>query len=543
MKKKLILAPRRWIGLAVLSVGVWVLWVMAFDLHLDLKTQSLSNHFSAIHFNAGGNDFGGWAFWVSTKKKLTNPVIIQWKNWDTRECTNQIQWYYYNSQRWERLWPFDEESLEFLKGSNEYYQYVQVTWGLYTNCSGAGGDRSDIYGKVNHEVRIFSGSVEWLVESHELIAGLSYDYSTNEILPDWRLACSLQLINNKTVVGYLYDKTGGIGFVGGKITDEDLREDFVTNLQATCVSEYCSMEPSGEIKCTVPGHGERYVDNERSFQNLKRNIAVRGVVGLTKDILGEDRENIEGNFWAKTQTVNTDAISIANVINRAAINAEALCRNSWITDWNQYSAAKKIICYDGNVTGVPLVFDNFSSLLDKTLVVKWVDVFFLNYMKHWDKPISVFIDKGNLVLQDKENESDLSMFDDNGYVQVVDSTKVVNKGNYLKGTFIVNGLILGKNDVTGTYDHHRNKLYVQGKLMSLNTYDEPTPARKAMVKSLLSLDDSYMHFINFRDVFQRRCGDNGTGTTDGTDCSRGLSEFARAPLSLIDENYDSPLLR
>lgn len=40
-----------------------------------IKNQALANRFSTVHFNVGGNDFGGGFFWTDTKV-LATPQII-----------------------------------------------------------------------------------------------------------------------------------------------------------------------------------------------------------------------------------------------------------------------------------------------------------------------------------------------------------------------------------------------------------------------------------------------------------------------------------
>lgn len=152
------------------------------------------------------------------------------------------------------------------------------------------------------------------------------------------------------------------------------------------------MDSRDNVVCEV-AREKRTAQNNRSFQDLKRSIAVRGVVGLTKDILSGDRENIIGNFGDKTQTVTTDALSVADSINVAAAQAEKLCRNAWKSDLNDLSS--KIICYDG---GNNISIPDPSEWRGKTLVVKNANVSLLKYMKAGDQPFSLFIDGGNLII-------------------------------------------------------------------------------------------------------------------------------------------------
>lgn len=50
--------------IVVLALSLWGLSTLgsigkAEETHIGVATQSLKNNFSSIHFNAGGNDFGG----------------------------------------------------------------------------------------------------------------------------------------------------------------------------------------------------------------------------------------------------------------------------------------------------------------------------------------------------------------------------------------------------------------------------------------------------------------------------------------------------
>lgn len=477
-----------------MALGALTIWAFASDLQIGLGTKSLANNFSVVHFNSAGNDFGGGAFRVSTQKKLENPMIIHGPMGDSVSCSSQIQGYYYNSQRGERLRPLDEVSLASLKSMDTTYDDLSLQGGLYTNCS---GQPYNIYGNVIHKINAQD-------QSFELTAGLAYNSQNNKIISDASLTCSLQLINNQSVIGYLYDKSGGIGFVGGNLPNDQVNQLLITALQqGKCVSDFCSLEGNGGIKCQVDNH-KRTIQNDRSFQNLKWSIAVRGVVGLTRDILDGDRVNIEGNFGSKTQTVTSDAISMANAINQAANQAAQLCRNNRVQYPADFKTSSEILCYNG---GSDLAI-NPSSFAGKTLVVKKSNVVLSKYMQASDRPFSLFIDGGNLILPSNVKTSSLLGFDDGGYP--TSSLQAVNYGNYLKGTIIVNGLVLGKEHLSATsYTGILNKLYVHGKLMTFNTYDNPSETRINLVSSVLGVASDYLAYINFRDLFLWRCQDNG----------------------------------
>jgi len=84
-----------------------------------MSCEVATTEVSYIHFNAGGNDFGGLLVWRQaegvreTIQICPNPddtscpaaSVI-----DSIECTRQIRGLYYNSQRGERLRPLDDDT-------------------------------------------------------------------------------------------------------------------------------------------------------------------------------------------------------------------------------------------------------------------------------------------------------------------------------------------------------------------------------------------------------------------------------------------------
>jgi hypothetical protein len=108
------------------------------------------------------------------------------------------------------------------------------------------------------------------------------------------------------------------------------------------------------------------------------------------------------------------------------------------------------------------------------------------------------------------------------------SNDVVARGIFLKGNFIVNGIV-------GPQQHHR--VIIHGKFTSLNTYDANTAAnRLTQVQDIVT--SAGIKDIDLTQVFSWRCN-YGSGT-DGTVCP--LSDYQSAPLVIINQNYPSLLL-
>ncbi|MDR2541492.1 MAG: hypothetical protein LBD11_07205 [Candidatus Peribacteria bacterium] len=117
--------------------------------NINLDTDVGTNRLNPIHFNAGGNYFGGVLLWINTYD--SNRKIAVAGSSTSLDCRRRIKGLYYNDQRGERLRPLDEETKEsFFSGSA-----LTISGGLYTTCSGAEslGDPWGwgIYGYIGHE--------------------------------------------------------------------------------------------------------------------------------------------------------------------------------------------------------------------------------------------------------------------------------------------------------------------------------------------------------------------------------------------------------
>ena len=282
--------------------------------------------------------------------------------------------------------------------------------------------------------------------------------------------CSLQLVNNKTAVGYLYDYQGGIGFVGGNVPSPDMNEQLSLRLnQGKCITEIFAPKSENTLEATINGK-QRIIDNQHSLENLKWGLAIRGIVGFTNDLFLQDHMNVEGNFGTKSQTVRTTSLSLADAVNTARKKSEQLCRNIW----NKNTGTLRCFNAEAGTT------KSLNLEPGVTYVFKGIDAELNSYMNTADatsKPVTVFIDGGRLLLPSSISTGTLASFNDAGYPE---NANPVNQGNFLKGNFIINGLV-APNAGTGI----KNKLYVHGKLLSLNTYDVPSKGRIDQIKTLL----------------------------------------------------------
>ena len=494
-----------------------------------IKNQALANRFSTVHFNVGGNDFWGGFFWTDTKVLATPQIITA--NKETLSCTDQVRGFYYNSQRGERLWPLDEDSKTDLKSVKWDYENLSINGGFYTNCQKGSingkneftPDKTDnrtnphtaIYGRITHE---YKG------KQYSLYAGLLNNTENNE-LPQAKLRCNLQRIDNQYPFGYIYDKAGGIAMVGAYVKSDKLdsvkkfHTVFTKKLeQSKCVNDYYSMQEVKKNNQIVtepriikdnnwkPKDSELdEQDNDLIFGNgsaleTMMNLGIRGIVGLSSQVQTTDQNKIENNTRQTSLLVSTTE-NIANIINLANKRAEALCRNKWEKQIPT-NPKNEVICSEKEGSIDP------ESFAGKTLIIKNGNLTLKNYMSTNSQALTILLMQGNFILPDitplQRN------FSANGYI----GNEIF--ANYLKGNFIINGIIQPKDKKNGI----KNKLIIHGKLASFNPINT---ADNSTEKNWLS------------DIFTWKCKLNGEDTA-GKEC--GKIKTDRTPKTfLVDKSF------
>lgn len=513
-------------------------------LHFELGGKYLDEYFSLVHFSVAGNDFWGGFFWLPVKK-LETPVTVRTrdKNWNlsTKICENQVKGFYYNSQRGERLRPLDEESKQLLQrfSPGTYNDTLTLQWGWYTSC---GDDPYGIYGAITHT---YQG------EEFHLNAGVAYDSSNNKMQTDG-LKCNFQRLNNSYPFWYIYDDHGHIGFVGAKIREDALKnsarvDSFHNGLNQLlnddmCISSvfnYDGREIWYSTTNPIPGFStwndiNTFLDiNPGSAKTTLFNLWIRGIVGLTDEFNNEEKKYFEGNTKDSTLLVRTDE-TISKVVNLTRKNAELLCRWKWQT--TSFDLSKKLLCIQGDTWGSDVLRGSASSLAGKTVVAKNINLYLTPDQTSDSQPITLFIDKWNLLLPSSTNTGSMQAFDSFGYT-ISCADDQCSKANYLKGNFIINGLLLGGE--TGT-EIISNKLYIHGKFVSFNTFKQPTDERLTTVENVLGSrwNPDFSSKIALDNLFSRWCNlDHGP---DGTWC-KGVSKAEREALGqssvLIDKAF------
>ena len=546
-------------------------------LTFELKGKYLAQYFSAVHYSLWGNDIGGGFFWREVED-LATPVTISANGTGNVECYGRVKGFYYSSQRGERLWPLDEESQNQLRNLNTNYDDLAMKWWRYTRCQ---GNENNIYGKITHTYK---------EKSYDLIAGVSYNVAGNKVTTPPSLRCNFQRLNNAIPFGYIYDSAGGIGILGASIKsnvmkratkwDADAYRDihlfhkgYLGQLENwKCVSDIFDHDGQNPRynDGSIPDYNSDKLDRLLDFgfgsaQTTLFKLGIRGIIWLSSELSNNSRGSIEGNQAGTSLLLNTDN-SIAGVINLARQRAEELCRNKWQAvpgGYQQLHPNMSVLCYDWaiNPNSRLLHIDHYDfgkngKKID-LIVAKNADVW-LNHYQWWQESTAatanIFVDKWDLFLTDSTPLPELTTFRENGYRKnkLETSEPWDSRGNFLKGNFIVNGLILGIKSDASQFTPIKNKLVIHGKVASYNTYTTPDDNKKQVIKGILESDgrgniqEERLKFIGLDQVFKWSCN-SATGTgSDGTPCigtDKGSSFITNKAFSLIDMDLSSPLFQ
>jgi len=495
---------------------------------MGINVWSINQKFSPVAFKAGGNDFIWSIFWLNTKNIETWEVIKI--NGDSdKTCFKQVRWIYYNAQRWNRIWPLDQDTLKYFiwLGVGNYNDLSMSGW-LYTSCS---GDEYSIYGQVAYHV-------SWDSFNSHVTAWVKYNRGNNNY--SWSFAKSLQRFDNKFPLGFIHDdRWWGIWFVWWAANISDLA-DLITKLN------------NGSWINNIFGYGGTNHSNiewlwisintkEWNAINTLMNAWVRWTVWLSFSVNTVEKNTILWNFDRKTLIFNALNINFSKLINEVRKNTENVCKWKY-EDFNDYNVVnyfnnKNLFCLDFSSDNINNRHININQsdrtvLKNKTIVVKNWDIRIDWWMTTTDWPVNIFIDKWNLLI--KDNISSAVGFDGNWYVTTTNSvTKWIN----LKGNFIINGLIIWA-DTSRNKTAFTHKLFFNGKLASLNTPSYASDWRKEQIKNMFASTD-YNDRIRLGKVFTRECNpitwswnDNGQ-----TPCNNSWDKNALLPLIIVDGNY------
>lgn len=489
-----------------------------------LNQTSLLSKFSEIHFSSPWNDFWWWVFWLPMKSLSTPQTIIA--NGANKSCYKQLRGIYYNAARWARLWPLDQETLELLTSTWwQGYDNLQITWWLYTSC-GSSADQYGIFWVIQYT---------WWGTISYIIAGTKLNYQQNDYTSEF--AHTFEYFNNVTPLGYFWDSVGGIWFVGGAIT---WSENLLNYLNTTWSISNSFLMTWGSIDASS---GSRSVNLtwDSQAKDTMWNILIQGSVVLTKATNIYEQRALLGNLEKRTILINSD-INSATVINLAKKNAEVLCRGKTYLIWWSWPTylpsdnQEKVLCYK-NTENLEI---NLAQDLhkDKTIIVKNGNITLANSMTKDSPALDIFIDQWNLLI--KNPVTTKTNFNQDGYPA---ETSITNSGIYVKGNFVINGLLLGNNTDWGTFEI-KNKVHLLWKLAFLNTPTTPSQWRITQVNSVLGTG-AFEERISLENVFTWYCELSWTGS-DGTNCYSPIDLTSSAivtPFVVLNATYPSNIIK
>ena len=499
-----------------LTVIVWALYTLgnaSMWLNFsDINIQSFQNKFSFVQFIAPGNNFVGNFFWLPSKSVTWTKIIL---NNNQKTCTKLVRGLYFNSQRGNRIRPLDKDTLDILKIQYSWYNNLEVSWGLYTTCDS--GNNYGIFWAI-----IYS---RWGIKSY-LIAGTKLNYTGNKIVGS--MANSFQYFDNKIPIGYIYDSNGGIGYVGGKLTGHENLINFLNNgwsINSGFIYSWkiiVSKYPTDTGRTTT-------IESWNNAMETMRNLIIQWSVGLSKSINEAERLSLLGNLQNKTVIYNGSEINSSTLINSAKQKAQELCqgKDAYIYPTLQTTTEDIICVINKNLT---INLNEPTSYENKTIIVRGGNVI-LSWWMTWDSPsIDIFIDKWILYLP--KDPFTKQFFDNQWFPNITG----INFWLYLKGNFIINGLIIPAQGTIWWFNH---KLHLQGKITTLNTALEAGTWRILQIENILWSE--YNDFINLQNVFVRECKFTWTGS-DGTPCNIwGI--ISTTPLVILNGNYPSNIIQ
>ncbi len=509
-----------------------------------INIWSINQKFSEVTFQANWNDFMWSIFWLNAKNLISETnhtweIITISGGTVSKRCGMQVRWIYYNSQRWNRLWPMDQDTLKYFRdsaGVGGGYSGLNLSWWLYTSCS---GDEYSIYGQLTYHV-------EWDTEDSHIVAWVKYNRDNNTI--SGALARSLQRFDNKYPIWYIYDDHwGGIWFIWSFTGWWEWNPIAHSNIIAK-LNQWSWINNlfwyGGSNNSEINGWWISIRTTAWNAINTLMNAWIQWTIWLSFSVNTVEKNTILWNFDRKTLIFNALNVNFSKLINVVKKNAESLCKGKYENE-NQptYSTNKNLFCIEFPATETQnnIVINNADreDLKNKTIIVKNWDVRIAWWMWVSEWPVNIFIDRWNLLLAN--NTDDAVGFDKNGYATTTnDVTKWIN----LKWNFIVNGLVMWANKTTRAKESFGHKLFVNWKFASLNTPNYPSLNRTDQVSTLFgtSVNNNWIWLGN---VFKRECDPISWSWSDNgrTACNNSTDRNALLPLIIIDGNYISPLLQ
>lgn len=384
-----------------------------FPSQIYWSSNKVDNDKARIWNNSLQDDYnksGGWVI-----RCFKNPVsdvgdtgtIFTVSLWDTtKECKRQLQGFYYNAERWDRLWPLDEATREDFDGKDAIMKNDwSMEWGLYTLCrpewysealqtcqsnyaefSTQEWEDEDVSecveGEDDYDECIYQqemrenlarciaqvdvdfaqdfayyGQLTWKMsnaywwETFGLIAGAGYSKNWRWYVPVLSENSSVDDLipnftrwQNQIPIGFVYDYNGWVGFAWCEIVNQNNKQTTLDELISHQYEIDEWFEPDDD-----PNNqwGIKYRGDNVSCTNIW--IAWDSLIKLIIEwLVWMDRESDLWVVWnqvdSKMQYFSSSDISTSTLMNYAKQKTEIMCRWKWksANDLNNISSKEDV---------------------------------------------------------------------------------------------------------------------------------------------------------------------------------------------------------
>ena len=413
-----------WLKLSLLAFSV--LWfsisfssAVKFNLNVEwikaLSRDAIKENMMNIHFADNWNDFWGFFYFSNgSGEEVEWNYEVGTSDKSNFVCGKQIRWFYYNAERWERLWPLDDQTWQNIPWING----LNTSWWIYTLCGNSwyvaamegckegnfGSQKNLSYSDCVNEVKNaypsdgfgyygqLNQTYSW--QEFKLTVGVDYNVPTLNgkfisIKSGSDLKPTFIRINNKYPVGFVYDYNGWVGLAWCRFDENYLTWGSMKNL-------INKIKNGNEINLL------NVFEQEGTWIKYKGTdgaITCTGVIStedtlvkvLVEWIVWLDNHGTWTKFWSlgnttdtKMQYFGTKTASNVALMNYAAKKAESLCRWKWDKEpFNKNN--KKIYCIEENsnknidaslyADGSTLIVKWWASVMVKPVINKIYDIF------------------------------------------------------------------------------------------------------------------------------------------------------------------------
>ena len=448
------------IGLTVFSIWLFCpFFTSATVFHLTwlkqiyaLSPDRILDNMMYVHFADGfgdnHDDFGGFLYfandlWEEESAESTDLFEVRTiSGKSVYECRSQVKWFYFNAERWERLWPLDNETWGGLSED-----WLQMTWWIYTLCAQEGYqaaldkceegtyseceqcDYNECVAKVRNDFSAGGYGYYWGIQqrysgdTYNLIMWVDYDTPTDWFITPKSgsdLALTFVRLNNKFPVWFVYDNKWwlglawcmfGSGLTWGSMKNlvKEVKENWMAGVFRPAGTWYIMYSGTLPITCTGI-----------SFQDELTKILIEWIMWLSDSGTWWDTKfwTIGNSSDTKMQYFATKSVSNVTMMNYVRRRAELLCRWKWKDNAPSINEkGDKIICLDG--VSVESTTTNLAKKFGKTLIVKNGNVTISpmsaeEYGSNPNKYYDIFILSGNLLI-DEEGAGNF-VIDNKGFI-------------------------------------------------------------------------------------------------------------------------------